>query len=267
MGEKKKKVDNYQPLVSIVTPVHNGERFFVDTINTVCSQTYKNWEWIIVDDASTDGTLKTFEEVRAKLSKEGKLLGKIIVIELDKNGGAAKARNKGIEIANGEYLCFLDADDLWVPEKLEKQIAFMKKKNCAFSFTGYEFADAEGRPNGKVVSVPNAITYRQALRNTTIWTSTVMFDMEKLSKNDVLMPDIASEDTATWWNVLKKVETAEGIDEPMSFYRRSGKTLSSNKFVAIQRIWNLYRKHEKLNPVQSSLNFVGYAFNAVRRRV
>ena len=94
-----------------------------------------------------------------------------------------------------------------------------------------------------------------------------MFDMGKLTKEDVMMPEIASEDTATWWNILKRVDYAYGLDESLSYYRRSGETLSSNKLVAIRRIWNLYRKHEKLNIARSSVNFVGYAFNAVRRRV
>ena len=251
-------VDN--SLISIVTPVHNGERFINETIETVLNQTYGNWEWIIVDDGSEDGTVDMIEGATEWASSKIRLIRQ-------ENGGAAKARNVGIMEAKGEYLCFLDADDLWMRDKLEKQIKFMKDGGYSFSFTGYEFADTEGRPNGKKVSVPNKISYKQALRNTTIWTSTVMFDMKKLSKEDVLMPDIASEDTATWWNVLRKVKYAYGLNETLSYYRRSGGTLSSNKLVAIQRIWNLYRKHEKLGLIQSFANFVGYAFNAVRRRV
>ena len=247
-------------LISIVTPVHNGERFINETIETVLNQTYGNWEWIIVDDGSEDGTVDMIEGAAEWASSKIRLIRQ-------ENGGAAKARNVGIMEAKGEYLCFLDADDLWTRDKLEKQIKFMKDGGYSFSFTGYEFTDAEGRPNGKTVRVSSKISYKQALRNTTIWTSTVMFDMKKLSKEDVLMPDIASEDTATWWNVLRKVKYAYGLNETLSYYRRSGGTLSSNKLVAIQRIWNLYRKHEKLGLIQSSANFVGYAFNAVRRRV
>lgn len=264
MAEKKKKATyrSSMPLVSIVTPAHNVGEFFSETINTVCNQSYENWEWIIVDDGSEDNT-----SVIIKRAIKEKREHDIRLIELKTCSGAANARNMGIKAVKGDYLCFLDADDLWKASKLEKQVKFMKNGSYAFSFTGYEFADAEGRPNGKKVSVPNKISYRQALRNTTIWTSTVMLDMKKLTKKDVLMPNIASEDTATWWNILHKVECAYGLNEVLSYYRRSSKTLSSNKLVAIRRIWNLYRKHERLGLVQSSVNFVGYAFNAVRRRV
>lgn len=245
-------------LVSIVMPAHNCERFVEEAIRSVATQTYGNWELIVVDDCSTD---KTVEIVNKYVSDRVKL------IRMDQNRGAAIARNTGVTEARGEYLAFIDADDLWLPEKLERQVKFMQEKDCEFSFTGYEFADAEGRPNGKVVRVPATITYKQALRNTTIWTSTVMFDMRKLSKKDVEMPNVASEDTATWWKVLKKIECAYGIDEPLAIYRRSNGTLSANKMVAISRIWRLYRKQESLNAFASAVNFAGYAVNAVKRRV
>lgn len=255
---KKTAVKNQGPLVSIVMPVHNGAEFIDDTIHSVLGQTYENWELLIVDDSSSDNTL----EVIGQFSSE-----KIRLITCKKNGGAAKARNRGVRAAKGRYLCFLDADDLWQPDKLQRQIEFMKEKDCAFAYAGYVFADADGRPNGKVVRVPEEITYKQALKNTTIWTSTVMFDMKKLNKKDVEMPDVASEDTATWWKILKKVGSAYGLNEVMAIYRRGGKTLSSNKMVAIKRIWSLYRNSENLSVPMSSLNFVGWAFNAVRRRV
>ena len=150
-------------LVSIVMPAHNCERFVEEAIRSVATQTYGNWELIVVDDCSTD---KTVEIVNKYVSDRVKL------IRMDQNRGAAIARNTGVTEARGEYLAFIDADDLWLPEKLERQVKFMQEKDCEFSFTGYEFADAEGRPNGKVVRVPATITYKQALRNTTIWTST-----------------------------------------------------------------------------------------------
>ncbi len=255
---RKKTKTEKGPLVSIVMPAHNAAGFIDDTIHSVLGQSYKNWELIIVDDHSTDKTLEVVGQFKCE---------KIKVISLSRNSGAAKARNRGVSIARGRYICFLDADDLWQPSKLTRQVAFMKEKDCAFSFASYVFADAKGRPNGRVVRVPATITYQQALRNTTIWTSTVMFDMQKLFKNDIKMPDVKSEDTATWWRILKKVNKAYGLYDVTAIYRRSGKTLSSNKMVAIKRIWNLYRNYEGLNLVRSSANFMGWAFNAVRRRV
>lgn len=254
------KMDN-EPLVSIVTAVHNGRAFFAETIDTVQRQSYDNYEWIIVDDKSDDGT----QEVIRKVAKGDT---RIRVIELTKNGGAAKARNAGIKESKGDFLCFLDADDLWEKDKLKKQVKFMRSGDYAFSFTGYEFADATGKPNGKVVRVPAKISYRQALKNTTIWTSTVMFDMKKLSVENVLMPDVKrGQDTATWWKVLKKVDYAYGLDEVLSYYRRSAGSLSSNKLTALKRTWNLYRNVEHLGILKSSYCFLIYCFNAVKRRV
>ncbi|MBQ9017749.1 glycosyltransferase family 2 protein [Candidatus Saccharibacteria bacterium] len=255
---KKKSQEQRSPLVSIVIPTHNSAKYIAQTIGSVQGQTYHNWELIIVDDCSADDTVGVISKHASEQVK---------LVCLNKNQGAAIARNTGTKEARGDYLAFLDADDLWLPEKLERQVKFMQEKDCEFSFTGYEFADAEGRPNGKVVHVPATITYKQALRNTTISTIAVMFDMKKLSKVDIEMPNIASEDTATWWKILKKIECAYGLDEPLAIYRRSNGTLSANKVVAILRIWRLYRKQESLNALASAVNFAGYAVNAVRRRV
>ena len=247
-------------LVSIVVPVYNSEKFILDTINTVEKQSYKNWELIFVDDCSKDNSTKIIKE-RIKNNN------KIKLIELKKNSGAATARNVGIDESKGSYIAFLDSDDLWKKEKLENQLAFIKENGCAFSFTGYEFADEYGLGNGKVVKVPFKMNYKKALKNTTIFTSTVMFDLEKISKDRIKFENIKSEDTATWWKVLKSGYVAYGLNENLTYYRRTSGTLSSNKFEAIKRIWNLYRKQEKLNIFVSFYNFCFYAFNAVRRRV
>ena len=200
----KKKDAPSGPLVSVVMPAHNAADFIDDTIHSVLGQSYENWELIIVDDHSTDKTLEVVRQFKCE---------KIKVIALARNTGVTKARNRGVSAARGRYICFLDADDLWQPSKLKHQVEFMKEKDCAFSFTSYVFADAKGRPNGKVVRVPSEITYRQALRNTTIWTSTVMLDMKKLSKKDLKMPDVKSEDLAPWCKVLEKVDFAFGMKE------------------------------------------------------
>lgn len=246
-------------LVSIVVPLHNAAGCIAETIETVRKQTYKVWEMIIVDDGSSDGSAEIVKRLKSDRVK---------LICLKGNGGAAKARNCGIKEARGRFLCFLDADDLWEPEKLMKQVEFMRSKNCAFSFTSYEFADANGNPNGKKVKVPSKISYNQALKNTTIWTSTVMFDMTKLTKDDALMPDVRrGQDTATWWKVLRKVDYAYGMDEVTAYYRRLPSSLSSNKLAALKRTWNLYRNVEHLGLLKSAYCFSFYCFNAVKRRV
>ena len=189
------------------------------------------------------------------------------MIQQEVNAGAARSRNLGISQANGRYLCFLDADDIWTSQKLEKELAYMKEKKAAFVFTGYEFADAKGEGLGKIVHVPETISYEQALKNTTIFTSTVMIDRDKIADTDIYMPQIASEDTATWWHILKKYQIGYGLDENLVRYRRTEGTLSSNKLVAIQRIWGLYRRQEKLSWCKSMYCMFFWAFRAVLRRV
>ena len=244
--------------VSIVVPVYNAADYISDTILSVMDQDHKDIELLLVDDSSTDQSAKVMEEyvsdkVRLLSNTEGK--------------GAAGARNTGIKAATGRYLAFIDADDLWEKDKLSVQIEFMQKSSAAFSFTGYEFADSQGKGLGRKVRVPEKISYREALKNTTIFTSTVMFDMEKLSKDDVLMPDVLSEDTATWWKVLKKIPFAYGLDKSLTLYRRPENSLSSNKIEAVRRIWNLYRRVEHLNVVYSIYCFCFWAVRAVARRV
>lgn len=250
--EKKEKV-------SIIVPVYNAENFIEETIECVFNQTYSNFELILVDDCSTDKSAEIIKNIKDK---------RVIYLKNKKNSGAALSRNNGIDVATGEYICFLDADDIWSKEKLEKQIKFMKRKNCEFSFTGYEFADENGKPNGKKVNVPSTINYKQALKNTTIFTSTVMLDMQKLTKEDIYMPNVRrGQDTATWWKILKKIDKAYGLNIVLSYYRRTADTLSSNKIKALKRTWNLYRNVEHLNLIKSLYNFTIYCINAIKRRI
>ena len=247
--------------VSIIVPVYNAQKYIKETVQSVKNQTYTNWELLLVEDGSTDDTAKVISEMLQKEPDERiKLLPK-------ENGGAARARNFGLSKATGRYIAFLDADDLWSAEKLEKQLAFMEEKQAAFCFTGYEFANENGVGNGTVVRVPETLVYKQALQNTTIFTSTVIFDTQKIEKEKLEMPIIKSEDTALWFKVLRTGTVAYGLDENLVRYRRMGGTLSSNKLVAIKRIWNLYRKSEHLSIPYSAYNFVFWAIRAVLRRV
>ena len=253
-----------EDLISIVVPVYNASAYLADTILSVKSQTYHNWELILVDDGSTDDSLSIMREMARDINRDRE---RIKILELPGNQKAARARNRGVAEASGRYLAFLDADDLWDPAKLERQLALMKELDCAFSFTGYEFADEDGIGVQKIVHVPEKINYRKAVKNTTIFTSTVMFDLEKLSKEDIEMPPVPSEDTATWWKVLKKIPYAYGLDEDLTLYRRGGNTLSSNKLEAVRRTWNLYRNVEHFGPVKSSFCFISYLIHAIIRRM
>ena len=244
--------------VSIIVPVYNAQRCISDTIMSVKRQTYTDWELWLVDDGSTDATMDIMADY---------VCDNIHVISNDEGKGAASARNCGVNHSSGRYVAFLDADDLWREDKLAKQIDFMHKTQAAFSFTGYEFADENGKGLGTIVKVPVKMHYKDAIKNTTIFTSTVIFDMSKLTKEDIHMPNVVSEDSATWWKVLKKGYTAFGLDEALTLYRRMGKSLSSNKLEAIRRIWYLYRKVEHLNIIYSAYCFCFWAIRAVIRRV
>lgn len=259
MEENKKLADE---LISIIVPVYNAEKLIAETLDCVRQQTYSDWELLLVEDGSSDQSVRVIEEyIEATEDHRMKLICQPV------NMGAAKARNRGLLEARGRYIAYLDADDLWMPEKLSHELAFMKKKNAAFVFTGYEFADEQGNGTGKIVRVPETLDYKQALKNTTIFTTTVLFDTEKISKELLEMPVIKSEDTALWWKILRNGYTAYGLDENLAKYRRAGKTLSSNKLEAIRRIWNLYRQAEHMGIANSLWHCVFWAARAVKRRV
>ncbi len=248
--------------VSIIVPVYNVEKFIIEAVESVRSQTYHNWELLLVLDGCTDRTEEVLAEYCDDVKDE-----RIRILRQPHNQGVAAARNRGVKEASGRYIAYLDSDDLWGEDKLAKQLAFMEAQDAAFSFTGYEFADENGKGLGKVVRVPAVMGYQDALKNTTIFTTTVMFDTEKIDKELLQMPQIKSEDTALWWKVLRNGYKAYGLDENLVRYRRAGHSLSSNKLEAIRRIWNLYRKAEGLSVFRSMYYFCYWAVRAVKRRV
>lgn len=191
----------------------------------------------------------------------------VMLLQKQKNEGAARARNTGLDMAQGRYIAFLDADDVWYPEKLEREMRFMRQKEAGFVFTAYEFGDSQARPTGRVVHVPERLTYRQALSRTVIFTTTVLFDRKRIPDRLLRMPAVASEDTATWWQILREGYTAWGLNEVLAVYRRPAKSLSSNKAEAVRRIWNLYRRQEKLSVAASAGYFIMWAYRATKRRI
>lgn len=241
--------------VSVVIPMHNSEKFIVECLNSVVNQTYTNLEIIIIDDCSTDDSInlvKSFSDKRIKL------------IKLKENKGVSYARNKGVKLSTGKFLCFLDSDDYWSLDKVEKQIKFIKSNNYSFIYSGYMITSPRRQ---KVVSVPDKLDYNSAIKNTTIFTSTVMFNMNDIKKDDLYMNDIKiGQDTLCWWGILKKGITAYGINESLSIYRVGSVSLSSNKIKAVCGAWKIYRKQE-LGFIKMFYSFCCYIFNAIKRRI
>lgn len=246
-------------LVSIITPVYNADRFIEETIKSVQEQTYTNWEMIVVDDLSTDKS----EEIIKKIQRKDK---RIKYIKLKENSGAAIARNVAIENAKGQYIAFLDSDDLWKKDKLKKQIDFMKKNNFGFTFTSYELIRNDGSELKKIVKIPHKIDYNGLLKNTIIGCLTVVIDRNLVG--DFRIPLLRlCEDTATWLNILKKYEYAYGLNENLANYRLVDGSISSNKINAIKKIWTLYRDVEQLSIIKSCYVFSCYAINAIKKRI
>lgn len=246
--------------VSVIIPMHNSSKHIGECIDSVLNQTYENIEVIVVDDYSSDNSVDIVESKINGINEN-----RVKIIKLDKNVGAAGARNIGVDMATGELVCFLDSDDYWALDKLEKQVRFIEQNNYAFVYSDYAYLK-----NGKVqhiARVPSSINYAKALKNTTIFTSTVMFNMNYLDKADIRMPNIKKgQDTATWWKVLKKGITAYAINEVLAYYRVGEKSLSSNKLKALKRTWSLY-KREDISYVRKVCCFMCYMFNAVKRRL
>lgn len=253
---EKKYIDD---LVSIITPVYNSERFIKETIESVQSQTYRNWEMILIDDCSTDLSEKIIKEFI-------KYDNRIKYMKLKENSGAAVARNTGLNLAKGRYIAFLDSDDMWKEEKLEKQIYFMKNNNYGFTFTSYEMIDEYGSVASKVVNVPKQIDYNGLLKNTIIGCLTVVIDRKMIG--DFRMPLIRKgQDTATWLSILKKCEYAYSIKETLAYYRVVKGSISSNKIKALKRTWYVYRNIENIKFLKCIYFFSIYIFNAIKKRI
>lgn len=244
-------------LVSIIVPVYNAAKYLDRTIQSIFLQTYKHFEIVMVDDLSKD----TSAEIIAKYIPEHP---EIVYYLQDKNMGAAVARNTALKLARGRYVAFLDSDDEWLPEKLEKQLELMRDNSVAFSYTAIEMIDEEGHLVKGKREVRETVDYKFLLRNTMIATSSVVIDRNALG--DFRMPLRRSgQDYATWLQLLRNGTVAYGINEVLVRYRVSNNSLSSNKFKSIKQVWEIQTQNERIGRISASFHIVCFVFNALKK--
>ncbi|MED5526641.1 MAG: glycosyltransferase family 2 protein [Pseudomonadota bacterium] len=243
-------MSNQHPLVSVIMPSYNSEITIKDSVQSVINQSYDNWELLITDDCSSDDTLRIIQELAQKDKR-------INFFSLPENGGAGKARNNSISEAKGRFIAFLDADDIWFPDKLEHQIDFMLKNDVALSYTGYQKFDSRGEQG--VIKPPISITYKKLLYGNVIGCLTAIYDTAKVGKR--FMPLIRKrQDMALWLDILKDVGFAQALPDVYAKYRTdTGMTVNKWKVLSYQ--WQLYRNVLKISFPNSLKYFLCYAFN------
>ncbi len=236
-------------LVSVITPSFNSRAFIEECISSVRSQTYPSWEMVIVDDASTDNSV---DVIRASAATDAR----IRLLQLRSNSGPAVARNTAIEASRGRFIAFLDSDDVWRPQKLEKQIRFMQNRGFPLSYCYYERMTHEGVPTGEVVKPPLRVAYKTMLKSNYIGCLTAVYDRDILGTQ--LMPLIPKrQDYGLWLRLLKQVLYAHCLPESLALYRVRNGSVSSAKLRLLRHQWHLFRRVERLSIAQS-VYFLGW---------
>ncbi|MCX5774590.1 MAG: glycosyltransferase family 2 protein [Fusobacteria bacterium] len=245
-------------LVSVIMAAYNAEVHVESAIRSVLNQTYNNFELIVVDDASSDSTLK-------KIEKLSKFDSRIKVYTNIANRGVVNSRNFATKKAQGKYIAFLDSDDLWLPEKLNKQIGCAQRENIPLLFSGYYKITPNEVMRGEV-KVPKSVDYQKLLKSNYMGCLTVMYDQEKMEKfyfEEINM----SEDYLLWLQMLKKIKKAVSVQEPLAKYRVASRTRASNKFKAVFYQWRIYRDYENLNIFDAFYYFLHYIIIGYRRYI
>jgi len=245
-----------EDLVSIIMPAYNVEKYIRESIESVLIQTYTHWELLIVDDCSRDRTA----EIVARYAKED---SRIKLIQQPRNGGVVKARNRAIKEAKGRYIAMLDSDDLWVPDKLDKQLLLMKDEECAVCYSSYQKIDEKGEVFSDVI-VPTVVSYETLLKSNYMGCLTVIYDTHILQKR-YFKPMKMSEDYGLWLDILKAVGVAYGVVDVLAQYRVLQKSRSSNKQNAVKYQWQIYREREAKNLFKSLYYFANYTVIGYRR--
>lgn len=247
-------------LVSIITPCYNAKEFLQETYECLKAQSYSNWEWIVTDDCSTDDSYEKLKQ----LSKED---NRIKIFQNKQNSGAAITRNTSLVQASGQFIAFLDCDDLWKKTKLEKQIELMEKDNIDFSYHSYEMIDSSGT-HIKQMHPPLNTNAKEILKFNPFATSSVIIKKEVIDKGSIRFPNHLRrrQDYIFWYQSLLNSNKAIGLKEVLSSYRIVGNSsLSANKKKMALIQWQLYRNEFKLNLFASFYYFIHYAIHGVKK--
>ena len=237
-------------LVSIITPSFNSEKFIAETIQSVQNQSYQNWEMIIVDDSSTDQTVTIVEQLIKNDSR-------IRLFQLDKNSGAGIAREKALSIANGDYISFLDADDLWKPQKLEKQLQFLKENKVPFTFSFYDCIDEKGNALNRIVEAPRNLTYHQLFFCNYVGNLTGIYEVNFFGKI-AISATRKRQDWMVWLTILKKIRKAKPVPESLAFYRIRDNSLSASKVDLLKHNFAVYRNFHGFSYISSLFIMIGF---------
>lgn len=248
------------PVVSVIIPSYNCERYIEECLASVLAQTFRDIEVIVVDDASTDGTLDVLRPICETDDR-------VTLLERRTNGGVARARNAGLARATGRYVAYLDSDDVWFREKLESQLEFMDSFGLSVCVTSYETIEESGA-HRNYVYVPDCIDYKGFLKNTLTCSSTILVDLSRVDRDLLVMPDLRrGQDAATWLRVLRSGHVIHGHQDVLVQYRKRAGSLSSSAWKSIQRTWRVYRKAEGLSVPFSAYCLVSQVLNAVAKRL
>lgn len=240
------------PLVSIITPSYNSEKFIDQTILSVQNQTYQNWEMIIVDDCSKDMTVAIIKQFIAYDDR-------IKLLQSDNNSGAGIARNLGVLKSKGDFIAFLDADDLWKPLKLEKQLQFLKENNFHFTFSFYDCIDEDGNLLNLRVNAPKNLSYFQLFFCNFVGNLTGIYEVNYFGKI-AISSTRKRQDWILWLSILKKIKTAKPVQESLAFYRIRDHSLSASKLDLLKHNFDVYRSYHKYNFITSLLIMIGFLF-------
>ncbi len=249
------------PLVSVVMPVYNSARSIDNAVNSVKLQKYTNWELIVVDGGSSDNTV----QIISNLSYGDK---RIRLVNNKNDKGPAHARSTGIKEARGEYIAFLDGDDLWISSKLSKQIKFMEETKSVFSYTQYRIIDKDGEYASQVVSMKKRFSYWSALFFRGIATPTVVAKRNLFSESILRINNLSHGEDYIWWLlILREGVSANGLMKPLSLYRDMENSLSKNRLKHLICVWETYIIILKLPKFLASIAFFSYLLNVMKRRM